>query len=159
MVWFLESLQQCNHWTSQSTWSHSWHVLKEASNKMPLTCIIKQHRKLLYMQNSWHESKLWQLHSDDEKLYEFFFPLLTVARHRCHDSGLDVGQLCAAPWVCDLPGNTPAALLQEKPWWLHLLNSTEWSFDSTWWCGNGRQEESWAKTVCIHIFFVEQRVQ
>lgn len=39
---------------------------------MPPRCIIKQHRKLLYMQNPWHELKLWQLHSDDEELYEIF---------------------------------------------------------------------------------------
>lgn len=72
MAWLLESLQQCNHWTFQSTWSPSWHVLKGGSNKMPVTCIIKQHKKLLHMQNPCHESKLWQLHSDDEELYEFF---------------------------------------------------------------------------------------
>lgn len=72
MAWFLESLQQCNHWTFQSTWSHSWHVLTEGSNKMPPTCIIRQHRKLLYKQNPRHESKLWQLHSDGEELHKIF---------------------------------------------------------------------------------------
>lgn len=39
---------------------------------MPPTWIIKQHRKLLYMQIPWHEAKLLQLHSDDEELYEIF---------------------------------------------------------------------------------------
>lgn len=70
MAGFLESLQQCNHWTFQSPWSHSWHVLKEDSSKMPLTCFIKQHIKLLHMQNPWQESKPWRLHSADEKLSE-----------------------------------------------------------------------------------------
>lgn len=70
MAEFLESLQQCNHWTFRSPWSHSWHVLKEGSSKMPLTCFIKQHTKLLHMQNLWHESKPWRLHSADEKLFE-----------------------------------------------------------------------------------------
>lgn len=87
-----------------------------------------------------------------------FFSLLTVAWYHCHDSGLDASQLCAAPWVCDLPGNTSAALLQEQPWWLHSLNSTGWPCDSTWCCGNGRETESRVQTVCIQIFVVEQRV-
>lgn len=81
MAWFLESLRQDNHWTFQSTWSHSWHALKEGSNKVPLTRIIKQHTKLLHMQNPWHESKPWRLHSADDELSEVeghfaLFPLM-----------------------------------------------------------------------------------
>lgn len=42
----------------------------EGSSKMPLTRIIKQHKKLLHRQNPWHESKPWRLSSADEELPE-----------------------------------------------------------------------------------------
>lgn len=96
MPWFLESLQQCNHWTFQSTWSHSWHVLKEGSNKMPPTCIIRQHRKLLYKQNPWHESKLWQFYSDGEKMKFFLSP------HCCLTSLSRFGSGCGPALCCSV---------------------------------------------------------
>lgn len=111
------------------------------------------------MQNPWHESKTWRLHSADEELPEAegYFGLSPLMS----DIIITIHVWCSPAMCCCMSwqGKTPAAVLQKQSWWLHLLHSTGWPYDSTWQCVNGRLAQHWAQTVCILTFVVEQRVQ
>lgn len=158
MAWFPESLQQCNHWTFQSTWSHSWHVLKEGSNKMPPTRSIKHHTKLLHMQNACHESKPWRLHSADKKLCEVeghfaLSPLMMTSSSRFVSEASYVLLLECASWQ-----GTASSSVTEVIMMAPFIEQVQVP-DSTWWCGNGRPAMSRANSLHPTTFVVEQWVQ